>query len=76
MRAIIDTDYSDVALRFIEAKVEPIGGWAWLEHNQQKSYPEQTMTIFYNDKPVFTFTNNDKPTKKVVKAIMDNCSKD
>ncbi len=75
MRAIIDSDYQDIRLRFNEAKIEPIGGWLWLEEHILKTYPEQKMTIFYDGKPLRTLTNDDKPTKKAVKTIMDNCSK-
>jgi len=72
MRAIIDSDYSDVRVRFIEAKMIPLCGWLWLESNMRKQQPEQKMTIFYDDKCVATLTIEDRPTKKAVKAIMRN----
>lgn len=71
MKAIIDTDYSDIRVRFIEAKMLPLGGWLWLKSNLYKEQPEQKMTIFYDGEPVFTVTSQDKPTKKAVKAIME-----
>ena len=75
MRAIIDTDYCDLRVRFIEAKIEPLCGWLWFEQIMQSKYPEQKMTIFYGDEPIVTWTTSDKPTKKTVKATMVNCSK-
>jgi hypothetical protein len=70
MRAIIDIDYEDVRLAFENAKVEPIGGWGWLESARLRQYPEQTMTIFYNDKWVATLSSNVKHTKKGMKEII------
>jgi hypothetical protein len=75
MKAIIDTDYSDIRVRFIEAKMLPLCGWLWLEGNLHKEQPEQKMTIFYDGEPVLTVTGKDKPTKKAVKAIMEVAQK-
>lgn len=68
MRAIIDTEYKDIRGRFCDAKMAPLCGWPWLGQNQCKKHPEQTMTILYDDKPIFTLTSKDK--KKSVRAVM------
>ena len=73
MKAIIDSEYLDIRERFVQAKLTPLCGFLWLEQNRVKEHPEQKITIFYNGQPIFTTTNDDKPTKKAVKAIMDNC---
>jgi len=70
MRAIIDTDYDDVRLHFENAKIEPIGGWDWLESNRLKQYPEQTMTIFYKDKWVAELSASRKHTRKGMREII------
>lgn len=72
MRAIIDTDYIDISDRFHDAKVEPLCGWPWLAQNRRKRYPEQTITILYDGKAIFTLTSKDK--KKSVKAVMQVAS--
>ena len=75
MRAIIDSGYQDLRLRFIEAKLEPIGGWPWLDEQMRRDYPGQKMTIFFDGNPIFTLTKDDKPTKKAVKAVMETAQK-
>lgn len=75
MRAIIDTEYRDITVRFKEAGLTPLCGLLWLQQNRVRKYPEPIMTIYYDGEPVFTLSNNDKPTKKAVKAVMDNCLK-
>ena len=69
MTAIIDTCYSDLIQRFINANIEPLCGWPWLEQNMHKKHPEQTMTILHDGKVVFT-TTKDKESK-AVKAAME-----
>ena len=69
MRAIIDTEYKDIRGRFCDANMAPLCGWPWLEQNRRKKHPEQTMTILYDDKPIFTLTSKDK--RKSVKAVME-----
>jgi len=73
MRAVIDTEYQDIRERFRDANMEPLSGWPWLEKNSSKKHPEQTMTILYDGKPVFTLTSKDK--KKSVKDVMDIAGK-
>jgi hypothetical protein len=70
LRAIIDSDYDDLSLRFENAKLEPIGGWDWLESHRQKQYPEQTMTILYDGKWVAELSSRQKHTRKGMREII------
>jgi len=70
MRAIIDNEYTDVELAFETALVEPIGGWGWLRKNRYKQYPEQTMTIFYDQQWIAELSSNRKHTRKEMKEII------
>jgi len=70
MKAIIEQDYTDIRLAFINAKMFPMCGWAWLEDNINKKHPEQTMTIFYDDKWVAELSANKKHTRKGMREII------
>jgi len=73
MRAIIDQDYTDIRLAFIEAKVFPLCGWDWLQQNIHRHYPEQKITISYNGRVIANILNTHKVTNKALKTIMRNC---
>jgi hypothetical protein len=49
--------------------VEPLCGWAWLEENKGKVYPEQGITIFFNGKTLLALASTSTKSN-LIKAVM------
>ena len=71
MKAIIDNEIVDLRVAFVDARMNPLCGWLWLEEHLKRQSPPQSITILYDGNPILKLTPDDKPTKKMVKAVMD-----
>lgn len=70
MRAIIDSDHSDIREAFKQAQMEPSCGWAWLEQHMRKDHLEQSITVLRDGKVVLKAGADDKQASKTIKTII------
>jgi hypothetical protein len=59
----------DIRELFIKAQMEPLCGWPWLEANESKAYPEQSIVVFFNDKVLLDMPSTAKKPG-LIKAAM------
>lgn len=53
---------------FISARMEPLCGWAWIQANIGRAYPEQSMTVSFNGKVLLSLPV--EPKAGLIKAAM------
>jgi hypothetical protein len=56
-------------LSIIRPGFDPLCGWPWLEANEGKEYPEQKITVFFNDKALVDIPSTAKKPG-LIKAAM------